>query len=98
MTKHIGYKIAAWDGEKATSLYKRDLVIPIDIGSELNGRIYLGTTRKFVVDYYSGGTDLVDILLIYSFDSKDILKGSLSDSEGEIIVSRAKLIKYELLL
>jgi len=96
MAKHLGYKIVVWDGEKATSLYKRDMVIPIEIGSELTGKIYLGTTKKFVIDYYSGGTDLVDMLLTYSFDSEDVIKGNLTDSEGEIIVSRTILVKYEL--
>lgn len=97
MSIHLGYKIAAWDGKKATSLYKPDMIIPTHIGSELTGRIYLGTTRKFVENYYTGGTDLQDILLIYSFDTNDVIKGSLADSEGEIIVSKATLVQFEVL-
>lgn len=93
----IGYKIVGWDGKRAFSLYQTNKTVNITIGS-IDKNIYLGTTRQFVLDYYSGGTDYQDLLLTYQFRPEDVIKGDPDDKGpggGEIIVQQAKLIKVE---
>lgn len=58
--------------------------------------LYLGTSKKFCMDYYSGGTDDSDVLLTYEYSPKDLIKGDPTENtDGEVIVSRAKLIEIE---
>ena len=92
-----GYKVVAFNGEHAYSLYQKDQIVDINIGNEIydpNG-IYLGTSKKFCLDYYTGLTDDQDILLTYSFGEKDLIKGEPNSPNSEILVSRAKLIGAE---
>ena len=93
----IGYKIVGWDGKRAFSLYQTNKTVDLTIGS-IDKNIYLGTTRQFVLDYYSGGTDYQDLLLTYQFKPEDVIKGNPDDKGpggGEIIVQQANLIKVE---
>ena len=93
---YTGYKVVQFNDGKAFSLYQQEKEYPLSIGSEIsdaNG-IYLGTSEKFCIDYYSELTDYDDILLIFSFNKEDILKGDPSSPSGEILVTKAKLKGY----
>lgn len=92
---HIGYKIVSWNGVEAFSLYDRNKKVNINIGA-IDSSIYLGTSKDFCLDYYSGLTDDRDILLIYSYHESDIVSGN-SSSNGEVLVRKAQLKNVEFL-
>jgi len=91
-----GYKVVGLKDEKAFSLYDKS-----EIGLS-KGTVYsfggkggfLGTTKKFAIDHYSGLTDEEELLLVYEFQPEDIVSGR-TDEEGEVSVRRAKLINIE---
>jgi hypothetical protein len=94
-----GYKIVDYDPaeKRAFSLYDPATTVDIRKGAVVKypGKgLFLGTTRKFCMDYYSGLTDLDELMLVYEFSPSDILKGSI-DQEGEIAVSKARLASVE---
>lgn len=89
----IGYKIVSWDGNEAFSLYDKNKKINLNIDS-IDSNIYLGTSKQFCIDYYSGLTDDKDMLLTYSYDKNDIISGS-ENSTGEILVRKAQLKNIE---
>jgi len=98
--KLFGYKIVAWDGQSARSLYDANQVINTTIGAsaEMGGNgVYLGTSKKFCTDYYSGLTEDQDMLLTYSFSDQDIINGDPYHQNSEITVRQAILENCELL-
>jgi len=91
-----GYKVVGFKDDKGFSLYDKS-----EIGLS-EGTVYsfggkggfLGTTKKFATDYYSGLTDEKELLLTYEFRPEDIVSGAI-DGEGEVSVSQAKLMNIE---
>jgi hypothetical protein len=96
-TKYIGYKIVGWNGKKAYSLMDKQTVYNIKVGTTHKSPkgLYLGTSRQFVEDYYSGLTDDTDLLLTCEYFNEDIIKGDPTYKNGEIIVRKYKIIKTE---
>jgi len=65
--------------------------------SEPQGKgLYLGTSKKFVIDFYTGLSDYKDVLLTYRYDIKHIMNGD-PDEDGEITVTKATLVDKEVL-
>ncbi len=100
--KYIGYKVVGWDSKKkrAFSLYDVKTTYIIKKGmvqKDSKSGLYLGTTRDFSVDYYSGQTDYDDLLLTCEYYENDIIKGDPKSRSGEIIVKQYKIIKTEVL-
>ena len=94
-----GYKIVAYEGDKFFSLQNPDLEYHAKIGtveSPTNG-MFLGTTKDFVLDYYTGMTDKQDALLVYTYDPADVISGNPNE-DGEIKVTQAKLDSIEVQL
>ena len=67
----------------------------------MTGNIYLGTSERYAVDYYSTGSDDPDdpqeLLMTYEYEPSDLVKGDPNEKDQmtggtEIIVKRAKLI------
>lgn len=104
---YTGYKIVAFDGERAFSLYQMDKEISLDIGGyEIDPKgLYLGTSRKFCINYYTGLSDdyedgmgkYRDMLLTYEYSIKDLLDGEPYHPDGEVRVKKAKLVDKEVL-
>jgi hypothetical protein len=95
--KYIGYKIVGWDGKQAFSLYNKHILISLikgDVITDPKG-VFLGTTKNFCIDYYSGMTDNQDLLLTYEYMAKDLLRGDPEHPNGEIVVKEAKLLDIE---
>lgn len=92
-----GYKMVGWNGRHAFSLYDLNVQIPLTIGAEtLDPKgLYLGTSRQFCIDYYSGLSDFEDLLLTYEYNVNDVLAGSPDHTNSEIKVSKAILKKVE---
>ena len=99
ISPNIGYKIVAFDGEKAYSLYGgKEYPISIETGSvitDLKG-FFLATNIAFAKDYYSGLTDDQDMILTYEYHPDDVIFGDPT-SDGEIKVKKAKLIGKKIL-
>ena len=72
----IGYKIVAWDGKRAFSIYNPGTIYSLQVGSEV-GQTYLGTNEQFCKDYYSGLTNFEDMLLTYSYNAQDVISGGV---------------------
>lgn len=89
----LGYRIVSQSGDDLVTLAGGELVdATIDKEASYKGNgLYLGTTTKFVVDYYSGLSDLSDVMLTYSFDTDDVLSGDPTAKDGEITVRKATL-------
>tara|TARA_B100001778_G_scaffold334668_1_gene347047 strand:+ start:4774 stop:5100 length:327 start_codon:yes stop_codon:yes gene_type:complete len=97
--QYNGYKMVAWDGQRAYSLYDQNQTIDISIGSttQMEGQgVFLGTTREFCMNYYSGLTDDQDMLLTYTYNAEDIIEGDPNHPNSEIRVRQARLTNYEL--
>ena len=93
-----GYKIVAHEDGKLYSLQNPDLQYNVKMGtveSPTNG-MFLGTTKNFVIDYYSEMTDKEDALLVYEYDPEDVISGQ-PDEEGEVKVTKAKLVSMEVI-
>jgi len=89
----FGYRIVSQSGDDLVTLAGGELVDPTldkETSYKRNG-LYLGTTRKFVQDYYSGLSDFSDVMLTYSFDTDDVLSGDPTAQDGEITVRKATL-------
>jgi hypothetical protein len=94
-----GYKIVGYDPDKkrAFSLYEPSMDADTAVGKTVKypGKgLFIGTTRKFCLDYYSGLTDMEELMLTYEISPSDILTGT-PEREGEMSVRRAKLVKVE---
>jgi len=95
--KIMGYKIVGWDGNKAFSIYNINYEIPLnkgDIISDPKG-VYLGNSKKYVISYFSGGTNYQDLLLTYEYDSEDVMQGDPEFLNGEVKVKSARLVNIE---
>ena len=58
--------------------------------------MYLGSSKQFVLDYYSGAVDGEELLLTYQFNVEDALSiPDTSACDGEIQVKKAQLINIE---
>ena len=83
-----GYAIAGADSSQSFKLDQDELVYFAGNG------IYLGTTKQYVLDYYSGLAEL-EVLLTLSYNPKHINTGCLEDKEPEISVTVANLEHWE---
>jgi len=98
-----GYKAVGYHAStgQAYSLYGgRSSVINITVGNvERDPRgFYLGSTKKFCMDYYSGLTDDDELLLTYEFGPEDLMEGEdivETGAEGELKVRQARLAEVE---
>lgn len=97
----IGYKMVNVEGDKAISLFDPSVKYRLIKGNVETGNIYLGTSEKFVLDYYFTDSDDPEdpdeALLTYEYKLSDIVKGNPEDKDlisggGEIVVKRAKLL------
>lgn len=94
-----GYKIVAYDGTRFYSLYSQK-TLNIQIGQTLNfggEGLFLGTTKEFCTNYYSGGTDDQDALITFEYSPQDLIKGDPHHHDGEVQVTKAKIVNIELL-
>jgi len=55
--------------------------------------IFVGGSARYVLDYY-GGLFPSEVLLVFEFDTKDIVSGDPFDREPELGVRKAKLIEW----
>jgi len=94
----LGYKIVAFDGKNFLSLQNPDKTYDIDIGDNLSDRngVFLGTTRDFVVSYYTELTDFEDCLITCKYSLKNLIKGN-PEEEGEVLVRSCEVIGIKLL-
>ena len=99
--RNLGYKIVNYDGKQAYSIADKNVKYPLKKNSIMTGNIYLGTSERYAVDYYSTGSDDPDdpqeLLMTYEYDLSDLVKGDPSEKDQmtggtEIIVKKAKLI------
>lgn len=99
--KYFGYKIVHGliTDRYAKSIYDGS-IIPLYKSWQnfpKNG-LFLGTTKDFCLDYYSvkgeEGAES-EMLLTYEYDNNDVIKGYPEDKNSEVQVSRARLVKKE---
>ena len=97
----IGYKMVNVEGDLAISLFDPNVKYKLIKGKIETGNIYLGTSEKFVTDYYYTGSDdpedPQEALLTYEYNRSDVVKGNPDEKDqisggGEIIVKKAKLL------
>lgn len=90
--------MAAYVNNQAVSLYDKNIVYPLSPGSVESDStgIYLGSSREFCIDYYSGLTEYPDVLLSYEFNEEDLLRGDPNHPMDELLVSQTKLVGHEL--
>jgi hypothetical protein len=99
--KYLGYKIVhgLMTDTHVKSIYDGSLISLSKSWQHFHGNgMFLGTTKDFCLDYYSlkGEEDAKpELLLTYEFNNDDILKG-YPDENGEVQVSKARLIKKEI--
>ena len=102
--KWYGFKVVGFNKEKnqAYSLYGgAGFPISIEIGNIIEAKnpkgFFLGSTKNYVLQYYSDLTDDEELLLTYEFDIEDLLSSfpGKEETEGEIRVRKAKLINIE---
>lgn len=103
--KYLGYKSAIirkqGKSKSLFSIYDKNFEISeAKIGTIVNlQKFYLGTSKQFVLDYYSDMSDEDEVLLTYEYSDNDIVSGGPPDhSLSEIVVKRAKLISIEPML
>ena len=99
----LGYKGVSYNPETNTAFsFWGGENIPIDINignwaiTDSPKGMYLGSSKQYVLDYYSAMTDGEELLLTYEFNTEDAL--SIPDTsmcDGEIRVKKAKLIDIE---
>ena len=91
---NVGYKIVGFNGAYAYSLYDPKLKISLVPNSTITNS-YLGNSKEYVINYFSGGTNDRDMLLTYKYKTEDVLKGDPELKNGEIVVKSAILIASE---
>jgi len=95
----LGYKVMAYKDGKLVSLMDDGVTMTPKIGEvhKMGGKgIYLGTTKDFVEDYYTGLTDLDEVILTYKYSLSDVTSGDPhAKSGGEITVSKGQLVDIE---
>lgn len=95
---NIGYKVVSFRRGDFRSLYEVSKKFSMKIGEEIidPAGIFLGTTEAFVRDYYTGLTDLTDALITLEYHDDDVIEGD-PEEDGEIKVSKAKVVEVELI-
>jgi len=98
--KLIGYKVMGYDPDtrEVISGANKRIRLRLSRGAEhrMPGKgIFPGARRDYVLDYY--GVFEFNAVIIYAFDPADVTSGSLTDREPEITVSKAKVVKFEVL-
>jgi hypothetical protein len=94
---HQGYKVVARRGRDYFSLYDGS---PITIrGTHRSPKgLYLGTTERFVRDYYTGMIDEDEYdgeaILSYEYSAADLMRGDPAE-EGEVVVRQARVVGIE---
>jgi hypothetical protein len=107
MQKMRGYKVMLWDPntkEAISQMDKTKRFKPV-IGKTYNmpgDGIYVGSTRDYVLKYFSNSPreegDPYEVLLVFEFDPKDVVKGNLTpEYESEGSVRNAVLVEIEVL-
>ncbi len=93
---HIGYKMCAVIEGVICSHATTNISYPKRKGAIIKDSrgIYLSMSKKFVLDYYSGLAEQ-EALLTLQFDEKSILTGDPKVLDGEIKVSRCKILDIE---
>ena len=93
-----GYKVMRVEGNKIVAGADSRQKFPYPkVGSIIKMRgngIYLGPSKDYVLDYYSGLSEK-EILITFEFDPDDITTGNINDREWEITVPSAKVIQIE---
>lgn len=97
----VGFKMVNVEGDTAISLFDSKVKYKLIKNQIHTGNIYLGTSKKFVTDYYYTGSDEPgdpqEALLTYEYYRSDVIKGNPDERDqisggGEIVVKAAKLI------
>lgn len=94
----IGYRVVSWTETDGLTSIAGGVRLGLEIGKmdDMPGEgLFLGTTREFCEDYYTGLTDGDDILLTYAYEDDDVLRGAPGSSAGEVTVRRARLLAIE---
>lgn len=94
----LGYKVMAWDPKthEAVSGANSSLRTPLRKGlaHKMPGvGVFLGATREYVLRHYAHHE--FNVLITYTFDPKDLVRGNLTDREPEISVTQAKVVGWE---
>jgi quercetin dioxygenase-like cupin family protein len=94
----LGYKIVAFDGKNFLSLQNPEKKYNIDLGDNLSDKngVFLGTTKDFVIGYYTELTDFEDCLVTCKYNLKNLIKGN-PEEEGEVLVRSCEVIAIKLL-
>jgi len=100
-----GYKVLYRINGKLVSKADRRLAFPAVVGQVLRmplPGIFLSTSEKYVLDYYSDGPDaeyedpgMEEVLLTLEFSPADILRGNLTDDDPEAAVRSARVVAIE---
>ncbi|MHA2051867.1 MAG: hypothetical protein ACW986_19845 [Promethearchaeota archaeon] len=101
--KRLGYKAVGYKDGQAYSLYGGyGTPIDITVGSWMNDGspkgFFLGSSKEYVLDYYSGLTDDDELLLTYEYDKSDVVGDSWNNNvvtDGEVRVTKARLVNVE---
>jgi hypothetical protein len=104
-TENLGDKAVGYKDGQGFSLYGGGgLPVDITIGSVMENLspsfhgFFLGSSKKYVLDYYSGLTEEDELLLTYSYSSEDVIGNQVESDrmcDGEVRVKRATLINIE---
>lgn len=92
-----GYRVVSLQDGQLVSLAGNDLVDSTigKVTTASGAGLYLGTSKGFVMDFYTGLTDFDDVLLTYKYDRDDVLSGDPHSKDGEITVRKAVLVDTE---
>ena len=93
-----GYRMVAYEHGRGFTSLARQLPLELAMGGwdEMPGAgIYLGTSRRFCEEFYSGCTDMDDVLLTYEYEAGDLLGGDPVQADGEVRVRCARLVAAE---
>ncbi len=92
-----GYRIVSIQDGQLVSLAGNDHINPTigEVTTASGAGLFLGTSKAFVTDFYTGLTDFNDALLTYKYDRSDVLSGDPHSKDGEITVRKAVLVDIE---
>lgn len=99
--RYFGYKIVhgLMSDTYAKSIYDGSLISLRKSWQYFHGHgLYLGTSKNFCLDYYSCAGEegaKPEMLLTYEFTDVDVLRGDPEYNNGEVQVSKARLVKKE---
>lgn len=98
---YTGFKVVGKRGNNFFSLNYPEKEFNLKLGDYIKSDkgIYLGTSKKFVEDYYTGlvddENDESEMILTFKYSSDDIISGNPDDESAEILVKRAQLVSIE---